>query len=269
MSHLKEFQYNDSSNYNERIYLHYKFGTKKYPWPLWVFDNIKNEKNLKVLELGSGNGLLWRLNAHRIPDNWHITASDFSDGMLQDTKKSIGNSIDNICYEVIDAENIPYDDNYYDIIIANHMLYHVPNKRKALAEIRRVLKRDGIFYASTMRSNYMKEMIELIKDYRAKPHDRHETNPLIANFSIENGKEQLKDYFNEIALKIYENSLIINEAEPFINFIYSCNGINEKKVILEKDERGVFLEFLKAKIKKTGDIVIPTDCGLFICRNTV
>jgi hypothetical protein len=40
-------------------------------------------------------------------------------------------------------------------------------------------------------------------------------------------------------------------------------------VILETDERGVFQKFLKAKIKKTGDIVIPTDCGLFICRNTV
>ncbi|OHD63274.1 MAG: hypothetical protein A2176_11880 [Spirochaetes bacterium RBG_13_51_14] len=269
MSHLKKYQYKDSLKFNARIYLHYKFGTNKYPWPLWVFDNIKKGENLKVLEIGCGNGLLWKLNANRIPENWEIVLSDFSEGMLHDAKKVIGNSIHHISYEVVNIEDIPYEDNTYDIIIANHMLYHVPQRRKAISEIHRVLKKNGIFYATTMRSSYMKEMIEIIKDYKSKPRDGFELNPVINNFSIENGEEQLREFFDDVILKIYEDSLMINEAEPFINYVYSCNDMNQERMILNESERRGFLEFVEDKIRRNNTIIVPSDFGLFISQDII
>lgn len=267
MSHLKEFQYKDSTNFNERISLHYRFGTNKYLWPLWVFDNINKADNLKVLELGCGNGLLWRLNANRVPESWDIILSDFSEGMLKAAKNLIGDDINHIKYEIIDIENIPYEDYSYDIIIANHMLYHVPSRTKALAEIRRVLKNDGIFYATTISCEYMKELRELIKEYRSKPYNEGEAHPVISNFSIENGDGQLKEYFNRVELKIYDNSLIINDAQSFINYAYSCNGMSEGKIILDESERNMFHKFVEEKINTDGNIIIPSKFGMFISRN--
>lgn len=268
MSHLQEHQYKDSSKFNARIYLHHRFGTNKYPWPRWVFDRLRKEDNLRVLEIGCGNGLLWRLNADRIPGSWRITVSDFSEGMLNDARNNIGNSVSTIAYELVDVEDIPYQNAFYDIIIANHMLYHVPNRKKAISEIRRVLKRDGIFYATTMRDNYMREMGDLIREYRSKPHGGNKPNELIANFSIENGAEQLRKCFNEVRLEIYENSLLINEAEPFVKYVYSCNGINRGRSILDEGERDAFSEFVKDRIKRDNNIIIQSDFGLFTGANT-
>ena len=268
MSHLKDIQYKDSSNFNARILLHYKFGTNTYSWPRWVFDRIRKEDNMKVLELGCGNGLLWRLNADRVPETWEITLSDFSEGMLLEAKKSIGNTIKKISYEVIDIENIPCEDNTYDIILANHMLYHVPNRKRALSEIRRVLKNDGAFYATTMRYDYMKEMRILIREYKSLPQDAAAANAVIDNFSLQNGEQQLKEFFNDVILKIYENSLRINEAGPFVDYIYSCMGMTQGRRVLEEADKKPLLEFVKERISRDGSIIIPSDSGMFISRNS-
>lgn len=264
MYHLKDTQYKDSSNFNARILLHHKFGANKYPWPRWVFDHLRKEDNLKVLELGCGNGLLWVLNANRVPETWRITVSDFSEGMLNDAKKNIGSAIKQISYEVVDIENIPYETNTHDIILANHMLYHVPDRKKALSEIRRVLKKDGIFYATTMGSDYMEDMRVLIKEYKTGSRGAVTANFVIDNFSLQNGEEQLKEYFNDVTLKIYENVLTVNEAKPFVDYMYSCTGISGGKPILEESDRKALLEFVENEIKKRGSIIIPSDSGIFI-----
>jgi len=265
MPHLQEHQYKNSTKFNARISL-YKFGTNKYPWPLWVFDNFRKEKDLRVLEIGCGNGLLWILNADRVPPGWNITLSDFSEGMLNDTKKNIGDRVKNISYEVINAENIPHENSTYDIVIANHMLYHIPDRKKAISEIHRVLKDDGIFYATTMRGDYMIEMKVLIRDYKSGPHQEIKTNTVISNFSIENGEGQLKEAFREVELKIYENLLVINEIEPLIDYAYSLNGMHSGKAALHESEREAFMQFIKSRIFTNGRYTAPSDFGLFMSK---
>lgn len=44
---------------------------------------------------------------------------------------------------MIDMTNISFDDNYFDLIVANHILEHIPDDKKALSELRRVLKTNG------------------------------------------------------------------------------------------------------------------------------
>jgi len=155
--------------------------------------------------------------------DWNIILSDFSEGMLKDAQHTIGNDIQGITYKVIDVEHIPYEDNTFDIFMANHMLYHVPDKKKALSEIRRVLKKDGVFYATTASNDYMKELGQLMKEYILKIH-MAQFSPLkpeirvFDNFSVENGEEQLREYFNDVTLRIYKNSLLITETGPLINY---------------------------------------------------
>lgn len=267
MSQLQTHQYKDSGNYNARIVLHYRFCTNKYLWPAWVFDRFRREPGLAVMELGCGNGYLWRVNANRIPEGWDVTLTDFSEGMLADAARLIGNSAPGIRYEVADAERIPRGDGTLDMVIANHMLYHVPDRKKALSEIRRVLKKDGVLYATTMRAEHMAEMRALIAGYRLGPGrgTGARTNRVIANFSIENGAEQLREFFPDVRLEIYENTLVIDEVGPLVDYAYSLNRISDDRVVLRDDEREAFTAFLRERLAGES-LVVPADSGLFVCR---
>lgn len=48
--------------------------------------------------------------------------------------------------EIVDITDILYEDNMFDVIICNHVLEHIPNEQKALSELKRVLKKDGVAF---------------------------------------------------------------------------------------------------------------------------
>ena len=57
-TYLLAQQYNTSSNLNARIQLHERFSTNPLDWHRWVFEQFQIPENSRVLELGSGTGLL-------------------------------------------------------------------------------------------------------------------------------------------------------------------------------------------------------------------
>ena len=56
---------------------------------------------------------------------------------------------ENVSIRKIDIQEIPFENETFDVVIANHMLFHVPDLNKALLEVKRVLKGNGIFYSAT------------------------------------------------------------------------------------------------------------------------
>ena len=78
-----------------------------------------------------------------------LVLSDFSAGMVKVSKENCRHH-DNVEYQVIDIQDIPFGDETFDIVIANMMLYHVPDLHRALTEVRRVLKRVENFIALLM-----------------------------------------------------------------------------------------------------------------------
>lgn len=233
---------------------------------MWIFDNISKTAGAKILEIGCGNGILWKLNIDRVPSDWDITLTDFSEGMLKDAENMIGECTADIKYRVMNVEDIPYSDESFDIVFANHMLYHVNDRKKGLMEIRRVLKNGGIFYASTMEKNYMGELSDIIREFRSVPKTGKRTNIVIENFSIENGGEQLEEFFRNVDLKLYENMLIITEAEPFTDYAVSLNNITPGRFVLDESEKTVFSEFVQSLINRDTSIDISANAGVFICR---
>ncbi len=66
----------------------------------------------------------------RIPSTWDITLSDLSSGMLDSAWRNLVVTGRNYKFKEIDAQEIPFEDETFDAVIANHMLYHVPDRAK-------------------------------------------------------------------------------------------------------------------------------------------
>jgi len=254
--YLKTDQYKDSSNLDARVAIHQRFSTNNYGWFYWVFDVlIKLPANAKILELGSGTALLWKENTNRIPAGWDITLSDLSAGMLDTAWRNLVVTGRNFKFKEIDAQEIPFEDETFDAVIANHMLYHVPDKPKALEEIKRVLKTNGHLFATTIGKNHMKEIGNWIRQVSPKS----DFESFGGSFDLENGLDQLNQFFPHVMLSRYPDSLQVTEVKPIIAFIRSTMHVAETS----EDEFEKLAIELEQELKEKGKILVQKDSGLF------
>lgn len=254
--YLKNDQYKNAANLNARLTIHERFSTNPYGWFRWVFDTLTElPSNAKVLELGCGPGLLWQENANRVPAGWSITLSDLSSGMLDAAWRNLVVTGRAFQFKEIDAQSIPFEGETFDAVIANHMLYHVPDRAKAIAEMKRVLKPGGHLIATTVGENHMHE----IMDWFRRIHADYVWQSFVVPFTLENGFEQLKPYFSQITLSRYEDNLHITEIEPLIAYIRSALRAGE----LPEDKVANLRRELESVLKEKGKILISKDSGLF------
>lgn len=186
--------------------------------------------------------------------------SDYSDGMVSAVKEKFS-QFNNAAFEQIDIQNIAYDDESFDIIIANHMLYHIPDLEKALSEIKRVLKTNGYFYATTngnggMRTFLHKAMKQFEPDTKAFTQEW--------SFSLQNGAEILQRYFSSVERIDYKDSLAITETQDLIDWLKSTVSIAS----YSDENIDKLYDYFEEIRMKNGTINIEKECGLFICKNT-
>jgi ubiquinone/menaquinone biosynthesis C-methylase UbiE len=254
--YLKTNQYKDSTNLDARVEIHRRFSTNTYDWFNWFFDRLlRLPKDARILELGCGPGYLWKECSSRIPAGWDITLSDLSSGMLDAAWRNLVVTGRAFKFEEIDAQSIPYDSETFDAVIANHMLYHVPDRQKAITEIRRVLKANGHLFATTIGQNHLKEIADWIR--RVNPGT--DFTSFGSPFTLENGLEQLKQFFPQVTLSRYQDSLQVTEVKPIIAFILSTSHAAE----LLEDELAKLESELGQELKEKGSIFIRKDSGLF------
>ena len=97
-----------------------------------------------VLELAAGTGLIAK-NIVRAAS--HIEVTDASEEMIAEAKRN--NRSAKLHFSVRDMFCLPYADKSFDVVIVSNALHVVPQPEKALAEIRWVLKDDGVLIAPT------------------------------------------------------------------------------------------------------------------------
>ena len=138
-------QYEKQDNLDIRVKLHKKYSKNKLGFNNWIFSNYQITDEINVLELGCGTGELWKSNLDSIDKMKQLVITDFSSDMVETTRAVIGNR-DNVNYEIMDIQNVSFEKETFDIVIANMLLHHVNDIPKALSEVNRVLKNGGIFY---------------------------------------------------------------------------------------------------------------------------
>lgn len=258
-AYLRGTQYRDAANLDARIAIHQRFSTNDYGWFRFVFDHLLAlPADARVLEVGAGPGSLWNDSRARIPPGWQVTLTDFSPGMVEQQRAALRDHPAFVEFSVADAQELPFDDGSFDGVIANHMLYHVPDRPRALAEIRRVLRPGGLFFAATNGAGHMQGQWDLVR--RFAPDFVEWQAPIARAFSMENGAGQIGAVFSHVTLYPYEDGLRVTEVEPLVAYVASMD-------LIAPEARADFAALVAAVMQEQGGAIeIRKETGLFVAQ---
>lgn len=249
--------YRNANHLSIRIRLHDMYSQNKQGWFPWLFSHIDFDHADRLLELGCGNGALWRKCPADIRQR-EIFLSDLSQGMIDFSRQALG---DEFNYMTIDCQNIPFKKHYFDAVIANHMLFYLNDLHQGLKEIRRVCKREGKFYCTTYGEAHMREISELVRHFDDRIYLNEQR--LSDRFGLENGEAILKQYFQTVRLYRYEDALSVDDPQAIMEYIMSCHG-NQNDILAPRINE--FKSYLNARVKNSAPMKITKDAGLFICE---
>ncbi len=247
-------QYKSDKNLNTRISIHKKYSTNKIGFGNWIFSHYNFTPDINILELGCGTGDMWKDNLHLLSGGIKLYLTDISEGMVACAKNTLGEHTD-ITYGIADIEAIPYENDFFDKVIANMMLYHVPNLNKGLSEVKRVMSDKGLFYCATYGENGIVPYIAgLLKEYGVQD----TTNK---NFILQNGYDILKKHFSVVQRFDYEDSLEVTDIDDMLDYIYSLKNMSSVAELARED--------IKAVLEKNmvdGVLNVPKENGMFVCQ---
>ena len=247
-------QYKTPKGLDTRISFHDKYSTNMQGYGNWIVSNYEIFDGMTVLELGCGTGSIWMGRDDVLRLFGKLVLTDFSEGMLATARENVG-SKNNIEYMVADIQNLPFGDNSFDMVIANSMLYHVPDINKGINEVRRVLKDDGVFYCATLgENNFVEQLAEWFRLSGENFNPNH-------NFTMQNGEQKLRIAFSDIKARFYIDSLHVTDIDDLVNYLKSLaslKALNDipldrlKEIIMEHSVNGV--------------VDLPKEYGMFIAK---
>lgn len=243
--HVRE-QYRDSSSFRARVDLHARYSTNPVAWPEWIGGLLPLDECSSVLDVGCGPGYLWR--SRSLPPHTRIVATDLSFGMVSEARAQI--ITQRFAFATADAQTLPFADASFDLVVANHMLYHVPDLPAALREFVRVLRPGGRLLAATNGRAHFKELRETLGiEWR-----------YVDMFGLDNAAERLAPYFTDVVVERHPDSLMVPEVEPVMDYVRSMSTFWKPDAARAAELRRVIEEAIATegayRISKDGGAVI-------------
>jgi SAM-dependent methyltransferase len=223
--HLTGRHYANEDLFAIRVATHQRYTIPPVDFIRWVLDLIPWQGHEQVLDVGCGNGQYIEPLAGRLAGGGRYLAGDLSWGMLHDLTK-------NSPAVNLDAAALPVPERSCDVIMANHMLYHVPDIDRAVAECYRALRRGGRLLATTNSRATMAELRTLIYegcDRLGAPQAitwHHDA----LRFSLENGQALLARRFDQVERHVLHTALVFPEPAPLLAYINSMRDMYEPEL---------------------------------------
>jgi ubiquinone/menaquinone biosynthesis C-methylase UbiE len=258
-AYLRGEQYRDGRNLDARVRLHQLFSVNAESPNRWMLRRLQPGALGRVLELGCGPGYFWRDTRDLRPTGWRVLCTDLSPGMAAEARAALEGEAE-LSFAAADTQALPFPDASFDVAVANFMLYHVPDRPRALAEVRRVLRPGGQFAAATVGRMHMAGLRELVG--RFLPELPPEAVAQSEQFLLENAVAQLEPFFEAVELERQPNALEVTEAAPLVDYVLSMWGYREALAGREQ----VFADFVKGEIAARGAIRIAKEIGLLTGR---
>jgi SAM-dependent methyltransferase len=218
-------------------------------------------RNARALEVGVGSARMWRTVADLVPAGWRLTLTDRSPGMVAEADavmRALGRAAD---VGASDATELPFADGTFDLAFANHMLYHVPEPGRAVAELRRVLRPGGRLVAATNGDGHLAEVVALLDAVaRAWPDLRVET-PGRLSFRLENGAAVLGGAFDDVVRHDHPSDLRVDDAAALARYLASMTYAPDPDVAAPVAD---WIADLAARATSDGPLVVRGRSGVFV-----
>ena len=247
-------QYKSAASLNTRLSFHDQYSRNRQGYGNWIVSHYNIREGMRVLELGCGTGSIWSGQEDLIEKCGELLLTDLSEGMLDAARENLGEK-EPIVYRQADIQHIPFEDDSFDAVIANSMLYHVPDLLQGLREVRRVLRDGGDFYCSTLGEH---NFVECLAEWFRLDGEHFSPNH---NFTMQNGEETLKTVFSEVKADFYEDSLHVTDVEDLVNYLRSLASFRAVMDIPVDRIREILKEHAR-----DGAVDLPKEYGMFICR---
>jgi SAM-dependent methyltransferase len=260
VAYLRDVQYRDSTKLAARAHLHAAYG--RGDWFPWWATQVPWPDGAEVLEVGCGAGWVWAEAMAEIPSGLHLTLTDLSPGMLDEAlaRVTATGHYASVIGRVADAQDVPFDDDSFDVVVSNHMLYHLPDPARGVAELARVVRDDGIVAVATNGTVHLQELWTLQNDvFPTSPRSDH----YLTTFGLETGEPMLRAAFGSVELTRYPDRLRCTDPGDVLAFMTSTPPA---------DTAGVEeIDALRAAVddafaRGDGVFEITKDTGVFICR---
>ena len=247
-------QYRNADRLSTRISIHSRYSTNKTGFASWIFSHYALWDGMRLLEAGCGTGEMWRGREEAIRRCGRFVLSDASEGMLDEAQKTL-RGVENIEYRRIDIQDIPYPDGAFDAVTAHMMLYHVPDIGRALREVRRVLRPGGKFYCATYgEKGVAGYLCDVFRAYGVE-------NRMNGCFTLQNGAEQLRRYFDGVQRLDYPDSLAVTDLDDMTDYVLSLTGMAGFSALPRETIRSEL-----SRRTTNGVLHIPKEYGMFIAE---
>lgn len=154
-----------------KIYALYHLNKPRFEF----FDrHATNWQGLKTLDVGCGGGFSCEFMAER---GAIVSGIDQSEKCVQAAKNHASISGFEIDYRQGLAENMPYDDNTFDVVICVDVLEHVADYKQVVSEVHRILKPGGLFFFDTINRTFSSQVVmiglmeNILQEIRRGVHD--------------------------------------------------------------------------------------------------
>jgi SAM-dependent methyltransferase len=250
-----------------RLRTHKNYTQPQLDFITWVVERISWRGDETVLDIGCGDGAYVEPVCTRLTGGGRLLSADLSLGILRDVSAKAFAGQPRLFNA--DAMSIPLPDACCDVVLANHMMFHVPLQERALAEFRRVLRQGGRLLAATNALNSMKTFVtEIIAAAQALGYDWDiPLSPAIKRFALENGGAIIEPFFPSLKRDIVESCLVFPQATPAVDYVHSM-----RHFYIPQLPQGLAWEALvqqvarqiEAQVAEQGEYRVSKTTGVFV-----
>ncbi|MCM2291273.1 class I SAM-dependent methyltransferase [Allorhizobium sp. BGMRC 0089] len=208
-SHDNRKQYGTNERLAARARLVTKYTISDIGWFPWIAGQLPLDPGASILDVGCGPGWFWSSAMERLPKDIDLTLTDLSEGMVREAlERCTSLPFTSVKGKPADAATLPFAAGTFDGVIAMHMLYHVSDAAKAIAEMHRVLKPGGFLAVTTNGMGDMKTMYEIATVLGSPPY-----NPTAAIFGFDQANTMLKAQFDNVRMAQHPARLRVTDPE--------------------------------------------------------
>ncbi len=259
-AYLREVQYRDSSRLAARARLHVKYGTAPVAWFPWLASQVDWPPEARVLEVGCGAGWMWAEAAARLPTDLDLTLTDLSPGMVTEAVDRVGSlsRYRRTAGRVADIQDLPFRSDSFDAVVAVYVLHHVPDARRAVAEMARVLRPGGAALVACVGDGHLTELRQIRQEVFGEPWAEAITD----TFGAAAASQVLPGAFDAVDWRPYRDRLDCRDPDDVIDYLASTPPVEDA----DADQHERVVRAVQARFAAGGGrLRVSKDTGLFVC----